>query len=96
MWSLFLFFNSVVHTYSILSYVLHQLLYWLADWQINVFMVVDSTDAHNYDSWQNNVYGTGAKVCSFSCFAVVEDLSNFAIITPHLLLFLRIACKNEV
>jgi hypothetical protein len=45
-------------------FVCTQLLYWLADWQINVFMVVDSTDAHNYDSWQNNVYGTGAKVCS--------------------------------
>jgi hypothetical protein len=25
-------------------------------------MVVDSSDAPNYDAWQNNVYGDGAEV----------------------------------
>jgi hypothetical protein len=37
-------------------------LYKLADEQINIMMVVDSSDAPNYDAWQNNVYGDGAEV----------------------------------
>ena len=39
-----------------------QILYDLANDEINIEVVIDSTHAPNYDAWQNNVYGTGADV----------------------------------
>lgn len=39
-----------------------QVLYSLADESINEQVVIDSTSAINYESWQSNAYGSGFDV----------------------------------